>query len=75
MDRVDGLFGPRCREMGFEYVCDISQREALAQVAVHVMDELYNEAKLKLPNGDVATMKLTAGMLEISREMKRKRTA
>ena len=75
MDRVDGLFGPRCREMGFEYVCDIDQREALAQVAVHVLDELYDEAKIKLPNGDVATMKLTMGMLEISREMKRKRTA
>ena len=75
MDRVDGLFGPRCREMGFEYVCDVDQREALAQVAVHVLDELYDEAKIKLPNGDVATMKLTAGMLEISREMKRKRTA
>ena len=40
-----------------------------------VLDELYDEAKIKLPNGDVATMKLTAGTLEISREMKRKRTA
>lgn len=39
------------------------------------MDELYDEAKIKLPNGDVATMKLTAGTLEVSREMKRKRTA
>lgn len=74
-DRIDGLFGPRCREMGFEYVCDVAQCEALAQVAVHVMDELYDEAKIKLPNGDVATMKLTAGTLELSREMKRKRTA
>lgn len=75
MDRIDGLFGPSCGAMGFEYVCDINQREALAQVAEHVLDELYDEAKIKLPNGDVATMKLTAGLLEISREMKRKRTA
>ena len=60
---------------GFEYVCDINQREALAQVAGHVLGELYDEAKIKLPNGDVATMKLTMGTLEISREMKRKRTA
>ena len=75
MDRIDKLFGPDCSVLGFEYVCDISQREALAQVAEHVMDELYDEAKIKLPNGDVATMKLTAGTLEISREMKRKRTA
>ena len=75
MNRVDGLFGPSCGAMGFEYVCDINQREALAQVAEHVLDELYDEAKIKLPNGDVATMMLTAGVLEISRAMKRKRTA
>lgn len=75
MNRVDGLFGPMCRGMGFEYVCDGDQLEALAQVAEHVMDGLYDEAKIKLPNGDVATMKLTGGVLEFSREMKRKRTA
>lgn len=73
-DRIDGLLGSRCREMGFEYVCNVAQCEALAQVAVHVMDELYDEAKIKLPNGDVVTMKLT-GTLKLSRETKRKRTA
>ena len=73
--RIESLFGLECTSMGFDYVCEDEQLELLDKMGMAVMDELYDEVKVKLPGGDTVTMKLVGEDLSISREMKRKRTA
>lgn len=60
--------------MGFEYVCDGDQLRTLREMSDAVLLEHFEEIKAKLPNGDTATFKLCAGVVEIAREMRRKRT-
>lgn len=75
MDRIDALFGPACSQNGFDTDFDTSRRTALRSIALDVLAEKFEEAKIKLPGGDMATFKAIGGVeVEISREMKRKRT-
>ena len=60
--------------MGFEYVCDADQERVLRDMSDAVLLEHFDEIKAKLPNGDMAVFKKIGGVVEISREMKRKRT-
>ena len=75
-ERIDSLFGPACSQKGFGTSFDMSARHSLRGIALDVLSEKFDEAKIKLPGGDVATFKAIGGVqVEISREMKRKRTA
>lgn len=75
MDRIDQLFGPACGQKGFDVQVDMSTRFALRTVALDVLTEKFEEAKIKLPGGDMATFKSVGNVnIEIIREMKRKRT-
>lgn len=74
LSRIEALFGEGCREMGFEYACDVDQKRTLRTISEAVLLKQFEEIKVKLPNGDTASFKPCAGMVEISREMKRKRT-
>lgn len=74
LSRIGQLFGGGCREMGFEYVCDVQQERALREMSDAVLLDQFEEIKAKLPNGDMAVFKKIGGVVEISREMKRKRT-
>lgn len=74
LSRIQQLFGSGCRDMGFEYVCDGHQLRVLREASDAVLLQHIDEAKIKLPNGDMAAFKLTGGVVEITREMKRKKT-
>lgn len=74
LSRIEQLFGSGCRNMGFEYVCDNYQMRALMDMSNAVLLQHIEEIKAKLPNGDMAVFKLTGDTVEISREMKRKKT-
>lgn len=74
LSRIEQLFGSGCRDMGFEYVCDGYQLRVLREASDAVLLQHIDEAKIKLPNGDMAAFKLTVGIVEITREMKRKKT-
>ena len=74
MDRFDMLFGPKCREAGFDYVCGQEQMEALREMEQAVACELFGEIKVKLPGGDMAVIKSIGNDTQVSREMKRKKT-
>lgn len=74
LSRIEALFGEGCREMGFEYACDVDQKRTLRTISEAILLEEFKEIKVKLPNGDTASFKLCAGTVEISRETKCKRT-
>ena len=74
MDRIEMLFGPECRKIGFEYVCCEEQLDALRETEAIVGAGGFTEVKAKLPNGDMAVFKLKGEEVEVSREMKRKKT-
>lgn len=74
-ERVTELFGAKCKELGFTYACDKDALEVLVYVACGVAGGRFQDVKVKLLCGDMAVFKAPEeGLVEISREMKRKRT-
>lgn len=73
-DQVRLLFGDDSRRAGFEYVCGEDEMKMLRDMSFMVLIDAFDEIKVKLRNGDVATMKLLGGVVSISREMKKKKT-
>lgn len=73
-DRVGRLFGKGCDELGFSVECDVATLHSLRQIAQMVIGGELDEVKAKLPCGDMAVFSNKGSDIEISREMKRKRT-